>query len=67
MPLSFENLNKRDLLVALLVLSSLLLFSYKLGAESYWLDEMITLYRTQTGWKLHYAAWPPLYFWLVWI
>ncbi len=65
--MSFENLNKRYLLVALLVLSSLLLFSYKLGAESYWLDEMITLYRTQTGWKLHYAAWPPLYFWLAWI
>ena len=48
-----------------LVLLSCLLFFYKLGAKSYWLDEMITLGRTQKGWKLHYSVWPPLYFWMI--
>ncbi|RLD98559.1 MAG: hypothetical protein DRI92_03720 [Aquificota bacterium] len=58
---------KTALMLLVLVATASFVFAYKLGSNSYWLDEMITLYRTQRGWKMHYHAWPPFYFWLVWI
>ncbi len=58
---------KVAIMLIVLVATASFVFAYRLGSNSYWLDEMITLYRTQRGWKMHYHAWPPLYFWLVWI